>query len=408
MKKVLFISFDLIRDGEPGISLSAASLIAYLKNAETYGDVFSLEHQTINCYQTKSEVDAFEDVFNLRSLDSINTIALSSHIWSEKYVQYFIKKLRKQNWTGLIVLGGPQMNDSNENLRIRYADANILIQGYGEASFLKVCENIDFYKGGFNILSLPTSTSLVPPVYSNGIIALINNQPMVRLETKRNCPYNCSFCHFTDYTSNKVNCLNYDNIKQELMFLKQKGVKKINIMDPTFNILNHQDIIDYISLIKYKSLFTFQTHFNALKKNMKQKLNAFKKINSHLEFGLQSTNPKTLTEVNRKHDLSQIKQVIKEMVSLDMSFEISLIYGLPYQTVTNFKDSVKFLIDLGVKNIYGFPLQLYNGTQLYNNKDNYGIISKPNDLLIPEVVSTKWMSEEDINYLNNWMSIKTK
>ena len=179
-------------------------------------------------------------------------------------------------------------------------------------------------------------------------------------------------------------------------------------MDPTFNILNHQNIIDYISSINYKSLFTFQTHFNVLRKNMEQKLDSFNKINSHLEFGLQCTNTKTLLEVNRKHDLSQIKKVIKKMVSLDMSFEISLIYGLPYQTVNNFKDSVKFLIDLGVKNIYGFPLQLYNGTQLYNNKDKYGIISKPNDLLIPEVISTNWMNEEDISYLNNLMSIKTK
>lgn len=408
MKKILFISFDLIRDGEPDISLSAASLIAYLKNAETYGNVFSLEHQTINCYQTKSEIDAFDIVFNSRLLAFTDAIALSSHIWSEKYVQYFIKKLRKQNWNGLIILGGPQMNDSNENLKQRYAEANVLIQGYGEASFLKVCENIDVYKGNFNILSLPTPTSLVPSVYSNEIISLNNNQPMVRLETKRNCPFKCSFCHFTDYTSNKVNCLNEDIIKQELLFLKQKDVKKINIMDPTFNILNHQNIIDYISSINYKSLFAFQTHFNVLRKNMKQKLEAFKKINSHLEFGLQCTNPKTLSEVNRKHDLSQIKEVIKKMVSLNMSFEISLIYGLPYQTLTNFKDSVKFLIDLGVKNIYGFPLQLYNGTKLFNNKNEYGIITKPNDLSIPEVKSTNWMNEEDINYLNNWISIKSK
>ena len=88
MKNVLFISFDLIREGEPEISLSAASLIAYLKNAKTYGDVFNLKHQTVNCYKETSEVNAFETVFKTVSLSSLDTIALSSHIWAEKYVQY--------------------------------------------------------------------------------------------------------------------------------------------------------------------------------------------------------------------------------------------------------------------------------------------------------------------------------
>ena len=300
------------------------------------------------------------------------------------------------------------MNDTFNNLTNRYPKANVFIQGYGEQSFLDVCENVESYKSKVVVLSKSTPANKVQAVYSNGLIKINDKQAMVRLETKRNCPYNCSFCHFTDYSSNKVYCLNEDLVRNEINFLKQKDVQKVNIMDPTFNILNQNNIIDYIDKINYKSLFTFQSHFNVLRKNIEEKLNLFNKINSHLEFGLQCINKKTLSEVNRSHDLLQVKEVIKNMVRMDMSFEISLIYGLPYQTIETFKDAVKFLTDLGVKNIYGFPLQLYNGTQLYNKRKEYEISTVANELLIPEVVSTKWMNKDEVLFLKNWMEIRDK
>ena len=402
MNNVLFISFDLIRDGEPEISLSAASLIAYLKLSDTYEKEFTLGHHIIDCNSVNDGSAAFESVFSNKPLPSYNVIALSCHIWSEHYVQFFIKKLRSLNWQGLIVLGGPQMNEIEQALKLRYPQANVFVQGYGEKAFLHICNNANNFKNSQTVLQIPTASEIIPAVYSNGIIKINQGQQMVRLETKRNCPYRCSFCHFTDFTSNKVGCLNIETIKTELQYLKKLNVGKVNIMDPTFNILHYKDVLKEIIKIKSESTFSFQTHFSTFDYKSDEVIDLFKGVNSHLEFGLQSTNPDTLKAINRKHNWNHVSAAIKSLVHNEISFEISLIYGLPFQSLDNFKTSVKKLHDLGVKNVYGFPLQIYPGTQLTRDMNIYKIKSKPNKLGIEQVYKTNWMSEDDINFLDNW------
>jgi radical SAM superfamily enzyme YgiQ (UPF0313 family) len=402
MNNVLFISFDLIREGEPEISLSAASLIAYLKLSDTYEKEFTLEHQIIDCNSVNNGSAAFETVFSNKPLPSYNVIALSCHIWSERYVQYFIKKLKSLSWSGLIVLGGPQMNENQQALKLRYPQANVFVQGYGEKAFLHICNNANTFRNSQTTLQIPTASEIIPAVYSNGIIKIENGQQMVRLETKRNCPYRCSFCHFTDFTSNKVGCLNLDTIRTELQYLKEANVEKVNIMDPTFNILHYKEVLKEIIKVEPKSIFSFQTHFSTFDYKSDEVIELFKGANSHLEFGLQSTNPDTLNAINRKHNWEHVSASIRALVHSDISFEISLIYGLPFQSLSNFKTSVQKLRDLGAKNIYGFPLQIYPGTQLTRDMDSYKIVAKPNNLGIEQVSKTNWMSEDDINFLNNW------
>ncbi len=74
----------------------------------------------------------------------------------------------------------------------------------------------------------------------------------------------------------------------------------------------------------------------------------------------------------------------------------------------HFQNSVRSLQDLGVKNIYGFPLQVYPGTQLTQNMDKYHIKSKLNQLGIEQVYQTNWMTTDDINFLDNWENTMSK
>ena len=48
MKKLLIISFDLIRQGESNTSLSIGSILSFIKQDEQYGDKFIAEHLSIN------------------------------------------------------------------------------------------------------------------------------------------------------------------------------------------------------------------------------------------------------------------------------------------------------------------------------------------------------------------------
>ena len=54
--------------------------------------------------------------------------------------------------------------------------------------------------------------------------------------------------------------------------------------------------------------------------------------------------------------------------------EVSLIIGLPEQTVNSFRSTVNFCKALRVPTIYAYPLRLYRGTPLYEMKEDLGLI----------------------------------
>ena len=56
-KRVLLISFDLIRDNEPAKSLSSATILANLKYDKLLTRKYSFEHQSINMLAYNSKIN---------------------------------------------------------------------------------------------------------------------------------------------------------------------------------------------------------------------------------------------------------------------------------------------------------------------------------------------------------------
>ncbi|MGB0432498.1 MAG: hypothetical protein ACPGLV_18625, partial [Bacteroidia bacterium] len=84
-----------------------------------------------------------------------------------------------------------------------------------------------------------------------------------------------------------------------------------------------------------------------------------------------------------------------------ISYEISLIYGLPNQTVRSFQQSIDFLQQNGCNNITAFPLMLLKGTELYNQKSKWKMKEEPlGKFKIPTVTSSKSFDKSD------WLEMK--
>lgn len=84
------------------------------------------------------------------------------------------------------------------------------------------------------------------------------------------------------------------------------------------------------------------------------------------------------------------------MKSRNISYEISLIYGLPNQTLDTFKYNIDFLKSRGCENIKAYPLMLLKGTELYEKKNIYNFVEQPfGDFNIPTVVSSHSFTEND-------------
>jgi radical SAM superfamily enzyme len=120
------------------------------------------------------------------------------------------------------------------------------------------------------------------------------------------------------------------------------------------------------------------------------------KVNVHLEFGLQTADEKVGEFIDRKNNLEKVKLVMKKLNECKISYETSIIYGLPYQTFKSFENTIEFILKYGNNQIVTFPLGLLVGTKLYNLRKNLGF-------------KTLRMSRFDTPIIvkNNWFSFKT-
>ncbi len=401
MKNVLLISFDLIRAWEPEKSFSIASLLAFLKNDERYGSEFFVHHLLVNLLHFGKELSEIEALLSVFDLEKFDAIAISCYIWSEHLVNPLIAKLREMGFRKNIILGGPQISCSEQVIE-EYPDCQIFISGYAEQALsdaILYSEPIDsplIFKNNIDLNTMPS-------VYKTGEIPVMDGQKMLRLETKRGCPYRCSFCAHRDLNSSKVHAYPKDRVYEELSLFKAGSVQKINVLDPVFNTgSDYLDILKEIRRIGLNSEISLQSRFEAVRgAEGRTFLNLCAEMNVHLEFGVQTVMEDEYRAIRRPNNVRMIKSLMRELNHRDISYQISLIYGLPNQTFDSFRQSVNFVKSGGCDNVSAYPLMLLKRTELYAEKEKWGFREKPmGKFNIPVVVGSNSFDE------NEWYRMK--
>lgn len=298
--------------------------------------------------------------------------------------------LRKDfGFKGDFILGGYQISYSN-NPEIEYPFANYFISGYAEEGLLKLLKG-EVKNKKINAL---VDFTKIPSPYLTGELEIDTFQKMVRMETKRGCPYKCFFCAHRDLKYNKVYKRLLDKVFGEIAFFKEKKIKKINIIDPIFNAGNqYMDVLHEFVRTNTSCMISLQARFETINDKF---LDFCEKLNVNLEFGLQTAIEKESKLINRKNNPEKIKRIMQKLNERKISYEISLIYGLPSQTLESFRKSIRFVIENGCKNITAFPLMLLKGTELHHLKNKFGLKEgQIGEFNIPVVTKSNTFSEID-------------
>lgn len=400
MKKALIISYNLIREGETSTPLSIASIIANLEKEPEYGKAFDVEHLPINLLDNFIKPDDFERSFKSINLNNYRFICISAFIWNEYLINPLIKYLRNNGYINKIVLGGSQITYAEkERLNSEYPECNVFISGYAESAMLEILKaeksTNSFYSSSLDF------GKLVSP-YLSGTLSIPENQKMIRWETKRGCPYSCSFCAHRNLENGRVNYMHTEKVFAELAMFKEKNVGRINVLDPVFNIssssLSYLDVMKEIDRLSFnQTTFTLQSKIELLaKKDGTAFLDFVEKTNSHLEFGIQTIIPQEYEVVTRNNDIRLIAEQLDLLNKRGISYEVSLIYGLPNQTVDSFRKSVDILMKFGCKAITAWPLMLLKGTPLYAQRDRWNFKEEIiGDFNIPIVTSSTSFNKDD-------------
>ena len=132
-------------------------------------------------------------------------------------------------------------------------------------------------------------------------------------------------------------------------------------------------------------MLSFQVRFEKINDEF---LRLCSKLNVHLEFGLQTIDKDVAKTIERANNMNKVGKAIKLLQQWQQPFEVSLIYGLPGQTLDSFSASIDYLQTRNVAIIKAFPLMLLEGTKLADEQQQFNIQQEVIDASdIPHVVS---------------------
>jgi radical SAM superfamily enzyme YgiQ (UPF0313 family) len=78
-----------------------------------------------------------EDVFARRP-DKRTLQGIGAFVWNECHLQYILTKLQEYGYPGRILLGGPQVSYTSDNLEDYYPQVDVFCRGYGEDAVTKL------------------------------------------------------------------------------------------------------------------------------------------------------------------------------------------------------------------------------------------------------------------------------
>ena len=119
---------------------------------------------------------------------------------------------------------------------------------------------------------------------------------------------------------------------------------------------------------------------------------------------MQSIHKQEQLHIQRFNNISKIKYILQGTQTKQIEIEVSLIFGLPGQTLNSFKESVDFCKSFSVTAIHAYPLMLLRGTPLYHQKQQLGLIESTDvnfkkipriQANIPHVASSPSFTYED-------------
>lgn len=331
-----------------------------------------------------------------------DSIGFSLYLWNSAFFEKVAEIIREMNSSIILYAGGAEVTASSERLQ-NTGLFDHLIPGEGEMPFKLLMESLMKNKNTEAILTRQheTDINLIPSPYLSGTLNPSEYDGLL-WELSRGCPFNCSFCCESRGISG-VRYYDSDRIRDELRLFEEKGVEQIWVLDPTFNVKKDRalTILNMIEEIAPQIHFTFEVRAELLDEEIAE---AFSRIHCSLQIGLQSSSDDVLKKLNRTIKADEFIEKIALLNKYGVVFGLDLIYGLPGDSISGFKQSLDFAVELIPNHLDIFRLSVFPGTELYDEADSLGLIF--NEKPPYEVLRSRSFSENELNSAEN-LSIAT-
>lgn len=375
---ILLVDFYWTRDKDPRIPLGHASLLASLtarpgvtaRSIPIAVNDNALDLEAIASDLIEQAVGEHERV----------DIAIGAYVWAEERVKPLLTLLRAGGFRGRIILGGPQISYAGPGLERLYPEADVFIRGYGEDALARLASQpgsprirgVHYAGERDRREQAEVDLEAMPSPWLTGVIPL-KDQRFVRFETQRGCPFKCAFCQHREAGAALTRrALSLSRIKAEIDLFCRSGVEQISVLDPIFNSAPHAiAVLKHFIQRGFEGRLAFECRMETITDEF---LDVAAQLDVYLQFGLQTIHRGEGEAINRVNNMRRVEQTLRAVERRGIRYEISLIFGLPLQTLASFEGSVRWCLERGVPVIKAFPLLLLRGTQLEQERARWGFV----------------------------------
>jgi len=329
-------------------------------------------------------------------------LGVSVYIWNRRQSFELIERLKKQDPSMVIVLGGPEVSfDMNST------DLYTVIAGEGEAKWIDFLEH-------FQKKTLPSTDTLkdwesygtnlpeLTPAYVKDDLPQLKNR-LVYMETSRGCPYLCSFC--LSALDKTVRFFNDQMVQEQINLLIKGGVTKIKFVDRTFNLKPSHMKKLIRKLSKFSGIaFHFEVVGDLLTDNLLDFLETVPEGMFQFEIGVQTTNSSSQEKIERKQNNKKLFSAIDRLISANLiHIHCDLIFGLPGETLDDILKSFENVCMLRPHELQLGFLKFLPGSPIKNLVSDYGY--KYQSTPPYEFISNNDLSASQLNYLKKFEDV---
>lgn len=364
--------------------------------------------------------DTTDSVLSSIYLHGADVVAFSCYIWNIEYVLKIAGDLKKIKPELIIVLGGPEVSYTPQEILKDDPAVDYILAGESELSFALLLNDLNGGSGNATSeidglydkagkipecrFCVVKNLDDIPTPYTDEMLGAVKGK-IVYYESSRGCPYACSYC--LSSTIKGVRYFPEESVLYDLQKFIDNGVKQVKFTDRTFNASKSRahKIFKYIignTLPDSPGAtgFHFEVYPELLSADTMELLSTAPSGLIQLECGIQSANNDTLMAVDRKSDTEKALSNIETLVKRgNIHVHADLVAGLPYENIASFRDSFDMVYKAAPHYIQLGFLKLLKGTKLRDEALKYGY--KFRDHTPYEILESNAMSFEELSMLKD-------
>ena len=384
-------------------SLALRYLKAY---GEAHGQAYDIVEYTINMPVLHILSDITEH--------DIDVLGFACYIWNIEMTLHVVDMVKAVRPDIKIVLGGPEVSFTADELLERCPNIDYIVQGEGEEAFHALVTALQLGNDGLDPVipgvrgrrdgsilgSLEavevSDLSSIPFPYTEKDMEDLEHK-IIYYESSRGCPFSCQYC--LSGNKNTVRFFPQERTLEELQWFIDHGVKQVKFVDRTFNCAphHHRPLMEFMRDSDTDMNFHLEMEPELMTEWETNILCETPPGRIQIEVGVQSTHKKTLDAINRYNDWPYIQKSIRPIIQAGRTHvHMDLIVGLPHEDFNRFGQSFNDLFSLQPHALQIGFLKLLKGSGVRRMRE-YKYVA---DSLAPyEVLSTHVLPYDDVRFL---------